>query len=1194
MANRQNQSEYVGRNLSGIAIEEDDEEGLLFDNVSDDLSEIDDRWLLVGRFLTNRPIDFQAMQNKIATLWQPGRGLYVKELEPNLFLFQFYHEVDIERVIEGSPWTFDRAPLVFERVKTGENPRQVALLHLELWVQLHNMTTGFISERIIQDKAWAKNNGGGGGSPVTAANLGQQMSIPNNQGSHLLPNIQGNNGADLIRNLYGKEKEDGLNNVKSLETGENSKNGLTFLENKRRRTGLSDIIGPDEDNVDEEQYKAHDNILYADMEITKDSEKDLQGLLSSPKNSDGAGLGAFTVDSVGLAGGIALLWKHNDDCAILGFSQHHIDLAINSSQFGQWRLTGLYGEPNRNRRHETWTLIRTLSRQSGLPWCVIGDVNNVARQEDKRGGRLYPQGLITGFNQVLQQCDLSDLELQGHPFTWEKGRGTNHWVEVRLDRALVTSSWQQVFPNATLTNLEFTTSDHSPIYLEPIVCNNFVSPRRFRFENTWLKEPLCMEIVRDCWESNEVNCFAEKLSLCAEKLSSWGKEITGTLNHRIKSYKAQLKSLHNKRDSASVQQYKEVKDQLFRAIDQRECYWKQRSKQFWLREGDQNSSYFHKAATIRKQNNRISALKDANGHWVTWETGLAQVVDNYFHGLFTSANTSCNEIIDCVSNIVPDWMNMEFGQPIQEEEVKKALFQMHRDKSPGPRWMTAFISKIWRIGFNLCCVVSLEKDTKVVYGNHEVGPIITTRGIRQGDPLSPYLFILCAEGLSAILKKYEQRGWIHGCKVANGAPRISHMLFADDSYLYCKATEDEASRIKEVLHKFENASGQQVNFTKSSIFFSANTEEGMKQRLCHSLSMNTAPEGSFYLGLPSSMGRNKNATLGYLKEKVRKRLQGWGTKFISRAGKEVLIKAVAQSLPSYAMNVFLIPLETTREMESLIAKYWWQSSSTTSSGIHWMSWKRLCQHKSKGGMSFRNLRDFNVALLGKQCWRLLINQDSLVSRVFKARYYPNGTFTSDHLRFQPKLCVEEYFRSSKLVANGVRWPSYYEIAWCGLETFVCILKEAIPLLQELKGETDLIETIENKFWKQFWSLKLPPKMKNLVWRAGSGCLPTMLQLCFKHVPVDACCPICSVEEESTLHALVTCPAAKRCWDRVGIGTAVQQEDTFLVWCINSFQQLDKEKRELLVALSWSIWNARNDKVWQNKRVGVDNIVTPYY
>uniref|UniRef100_A0A803P1Q3 DUF4283 domain-containing protein n=1 Tax=Cannabis sativa TaxID=3483 RepID=A0A803P1Q3_CANSA len=103
---------------AAFTIEDKDEEGLFFEAGTDELSEIDDRWLLVGRFLTNRSIDFQPMQNKMATLWQPGRGLYVKELDPNLYLFQFYHEVDIERVVEGSPWTFDRAPLIFER-ETG-------------------------------------------------------------------------------------------------------------------------------------------------------------------------------------------------------------------------------------------------------------------------------------------------------------------------------------------------------------------------------------------------------------------------------------------------------------------------------------------------------------------------------------------------------------------------------------------------------------------------------------------------------------------------------------------------------------------------------------------------------------------------------------------------------------------------------------------------------------------------------------------------------------------------------------------------------------------------------------------------------------------------------------------------------------------------------------------------------------------
>uniref|UniRef100_A0A803NTB2 DUF4283 domain-containing protein n=1 Tax=Cannabis sativa TaxID=3483 RepID=A0A803NTB2_CANSA len=134
-----------------LNIADEEEEGLLLDGENDDVSEIDDRWCLVGRFLTNRSIDFNAMQNKMAQLWQPGRGVYVKELEYNLYLFQFYHEVDIERVMEGSPWTFDRVPLIFERLKVGENPRSVVLNKLEFWVQIHNLTTGFISERVVRD-----------------------------------------------------------------------------------------------------------------------------------------------------------------------------------------------------------------------------------------------------------------------------------------------------------------------------------------------------------------------------------------------------------------------------------------------------------------------------------------------------------------------------------------------------------------------------------------------------------------------------------------------------------------------------------------------------------------------------------------------------------------------------------------------------------------------------------------------------------------------------------------------------------------------------------------------------------------------------------------------------------------------------------------------------------------------------------
>ncbi|KAK1378352.1 hypothetical protein POM88_025096 [Heracleum sosnowskyi] len=130
---------------------ENEEQGLSYADDSTDLSEIDTRWCLVRKFLTDSSIDFQAMQHKMASLWRPGKGMYVKQLDSNRFLFQFYHEIDIKRVCDGSPWTFGRFHLVFERLKDGINPRTMVINNLELWVQLHGMGTGFMSQRVVAD-----------------------------------------------------------------------------------------------------------------------------------------------------------------------------------------------------------------------------------------------------------------------------------------------------------------------------------------------------------------------------------------------------------------------------------------------------------------------------------------------------------------------------------------------------------------------------------------------------------------------------------------------------------------------------------------------------------------------------------------------------------------------------------------------------------------------------------------------------------------------------------------------------------------------------------------------------------------------------------------------------------------------------------------------------------------------------------
>lgn len=126
----------------------------------------------------------------------------------------------------------------------------------------------------------------------------------------------------------------------------------------------------------------------------------------------------------------------------------------------------------------------------------------------------------------------------------------------------------------------------------------------------------------------------------------------------------------------------------------------------------------------------------------------------------------------------------------------------------------------WWVQLVLKCVSTVSYS--IIHGEHEMGPIYPSRGIRQGDPLSPYLFIICIEGLSSLIRKYEAKQWLHGIKICRKPPVISHMLFADDSYLYCKADTTEAGNVMELLDTYEKASGQKVNIGKSSVFYSAN------------------------------------------------------------------------------------------------------------------------------------------------------------------------------------------------------------------------------------------------------------------------------------------------------------------------------------------------------------------------------------
>lgn len=236
---------------------------------------------------------------------------------------------------------------------------------------------------------------------------------------------------------------------------------------------------------------------------------------------------------------------------------------------------------------------------------------------------------------------------------------------------------------------------------------------------------------------------------------------------------------------------------------------------------------------------------------------------------------------------------------------------------------------------------------QILYGNRVVGPIVPTRGIRQGDPLPPYLFLICAEGFSALIRKYERHKLITGCWVARGAPSVSHMFFADDSYLFVSATVKEAENVQEILSRFEMASGQSINYNKSSVFFSKNTIVDERDQICSVLNVGEADDTTTYLGLPNIIGRNKGVVLGFLKNKMTNRVHSWDGRLLSRGGRNVLIRNVLQSIPNYAMSVFLLPMGMCQDLEQLMAKFYWKSAKGT--GISWMCWDKMARSKEVGG-----------------------------------------------------------------------------------------------------------------------------------------------------------------------------------------------------------------------------------------------------
>ncbi|GKV08326.1 hypothetical protein SLEP1_g19972 [Rubroshorea leprosula] len=260
-----------------------------------------------------------------------------------------------------------------------------------------------------------------------------------------------------------------------------------------------------------------------------------------------------------------------------------------------------------------------------------------------------------------------------------------------------------------------------------------------------------------------------------------------------------------------------------------------------------------------------------------------------------------------------------------------------------------------------------------------------SKGLRQGDPLAPFLFVVVAEALNVLIGKVIEEGLFKGVTMGSRGMESTHLQFVDDTILFCESSSENIWAIKCIFRSFELVSSLKVNFFKS---FPAgiHIKESKLNGMADTLNCLVGSIPFIYLGIPVGANPKKIATWAPVIDCFRRKLASWRCDSLSFGGRIVLLNSVLSNLPVYYFSALKAPKKVINLLSLIQRRFLCGGGSEEKNRIAWVGWDKICRSRLAGGLGVKNLGCFNQALLGKWRWRLLEDKKLLWIKVIKAKY----------------------------------------------------------------------------------------------------------------------------------------------------------------------------------------------------------------